>query len=58
MKRTLILFGLGTAIILPFEYTITLAAGVLLLVASVVSGVFAVANPEFLADDASEDEPA
>jgi hypothetical protein len=55
MKRTLILFGLGTALLLPFETTVTLSAGILLLLAAIVSGVFAVASPAFLADDQGEE---
>ena len=54
MTRTLILFGLGTALLLPFESPVTLTLGILLLVASVVSGVFTVASPSFLEGD----EPA
>jgi hypothetical protein len=51
MKRTLILFVLGAALLLPFDSTIPLTAGILLLVASIVSGVFAVATPAFLSGD-------
>ncbi len=54
MTRTLILFGLGSALLFPFDSTITLLLGVLLLAASVISGVFAVASPAFL----DGDEPA
>jgi hypothetical protein len=54
VKRTLILFGLGTALLLPFETTVTLSAGILLLLAAIVSGVFAVASPAFLAEDEGE----
>ena len=50
MTRTLILFGLGAAILLPFETTLTLSAGVFLLLAAVVSGVFALADPARLSD--------
>lgn len=51
MRRTLLLFGAGAALLFPFEYTLTLVGGVLLLLAAIVSGVFAVANPEFLERD-------
>ncbi len=51
MTRTLILFGLGSALLFPFDATITIILGVLLLLASIVSGVFAVANPSFLEGD-------
>ena len=50
----MILFGLGSALLFPFDSTITLLLGVLLLAASVISGVFAVASPAFLEGD----EPA
>jgi hypothetical protein len=50
MRRTLALFVVGALTLFLFEATFTLAAGVLLLVASIVSGVFAVADPEFLAE--------
>jgi hypothetical protein len=42
---------LGFAFIFPFEEWYTLLAGVLLLLAFVVCGVFAIASPEFLARD-------
>jgi hypothetical protein len=51
MKRALALFALGAALLVPFDYPVTLALGVLLLVAWIVVGVFAVASPERLADD-------
>jgi hypothetical protein len=44
----MLLFGSGAALLFPFEYTLTLVGGVLLLLAAIVSGVFAVASPEFL----------
>jgi hypothetical protein len=37
-------------LLVPFEYTVTLVAGVLLLVAWIVAGVFAVLSPERLED--------
>ena len=51
MTRTLILFGLGSALLFPFDTTITITVGIVLLLASIVSGVFAVANPSFLEGD-------
>jgi hypothetical protein len=51
MTRTLILFGLGSVILFFFDATITITVGVLLLLAAIVSGVFAVANPSFLSGD-------
>jgi hypothetical protein len=59
LKPALALFVLGTALLLPFEYTVTLVAGVFLLLAWIVVGVFAVASPERLAaeDQERRDEP-
>jgi hypothetical protein len=54
MTRTLILFGLGAAILFPFDTPVTLTVGVVLLFASIVSGVFAVASPSFLSGDEPE----
>ncbi len=51
MRRTIVLFVLGSALLFPFESTLPVLLGVLLLLASVVSGVFAVASPEFLAEE-------
>ena len=51
MKQALALFAVGAALLVPFEYTVTLVLGVLLLVAWIVVGVFAIASPERLADD-------
>ena len=41
-------FVLGTALLFPFEHTATIAAGVVLLLAFVVCGVFLLASPERL----------
>jgi hypothetical protein len=46
---TLTCFGLGAALLFPFEETLTILAGVLLLAAGVVCGVFVLASPEALA---------
>jgi hypothetical protein len=42
-------FVLGAGLLFPFEETFTILAGVLLLVAFVVCGVFVLASPEALA---------
>jgi hypothetical protein len=42
-------FVLGAGLLFPFESTITILLGVLLLVAFVVCGVFVLASPEALA---------
>ena len=44
-------FVLGVGLLFPFEYTVTIAAGVVLLFASVVCGVFLLASPERLGGD-------
>lgn len=44
-------FVLGSGLLFPFEYTVTIIAGVVLLLAFIVCGVFLVASPERLADD-------
>jgi hypothetical protein len=41
-------FLLGSALLFPFSYTATIIAGVVLLLAAVVCGVFALASPERL----------
>jgi hypothetical protein len=51
LKLALVLFVLGTAILVPFESPVTLVAGVFLLLAWIVVGVFAVASPERLAGE-------
>jgi hypothetical protein len=43
-------FVLGAGLLFPFDRTITITAGVLLLVAFVVCGVFLLASPERLED--------
>ena len=48
MIRTLVLFGVGASVLFFFDSTITITAGILILFASIVSGVFATATPEFL----------
>ena len=46
---------LGLALMLPFNATLTLAAGIALLCAFVVCGVFLIADPAFLEGDERED---
>lgn len=41
-------FVLGTALLLPCEHPVTIAAGVVLLIAFVACGVFALATPDRL----------
>jgi hypothetical protein len=54
---TVACFVLGAGLLFPFDATYTIVPGVLLLLAFVVCGVFALASPERLAedDDASGD---
>ena len=47
-------FVLGVALMIPFEYTITRILGVALLFGAIVTGVFAIANPELLSDEEQE----
>jgi hypothetical protein len=51
VKQALALFAVGAALLVPFESPVTLAAGVLLLLAWIVVGVFALASPDRLAGD-------
>lgn len=54
-SATLVCLFLGLALMLPFNATLTLAAGIVLLFAFVVCGVFLIADPAFLEGDESED---
>jgi hypothetical protein len=45
---TIACFVLGAGLLFPFEHTVTIAAGVVLLLAFVVCGVFVLASPERL----------
>ncbi|HET8819954.1 MAG TPA: hypothetical protein VFM57_00265 [Thermoleophilaceae bacterium] len=49
-------FVLGTGLLFPFESTVTILLGVLLLVAFIVLGVFALATPQALARDPGDGE--
>jgi len=57
LRVTLTTFALGAGLLVPFETTVTLTAGVVLLFAFVVLGVFTIASPDYLArdPDGSED---
>lgn len=48
---TVACFVLGAGLLFPFESTFTILAGVLLLVAFVVCGLFALLTPEALGRD-------
>jgi hypothetical protein len=52
---TIACFALGAALLFPFDHTLTILAGVLLLVGGVVCGVFVLASPEALARDPERD---
>jgi O-antigen ligase len=56
LAATLAAFVLGAALLVPFEETVTLAAGVVLLFAFVVLGVFTIATPEYLAQSSDESD--
>lgn len=56
--KAMLLFGIGTLLLFPFEATITLLLGVVFLLVFVVYGVFTVASPEFLAADDEDDSAA
>lgn len=54
----IVCFVLGAGLLLPFESTVTILLGVLLLVAFIVCGVFALATPEALGRDPGESDSA
>jgi hypothetical protein len=47
---TIACFVLGAGLLFPFEHTVTIAAGVVLLLAFIVCGVFLLASPERLGE--------
>ena len=49
IAATLASFILGAGLLFAFEKAVTLAAGIMLLFAFIVLGVFAIASPEYLA---------
>ena len=51
MKVALAFLALGVVLMVPFDHTITRILGVAALVAFVVTGVFALAGSERLAED-------
>ena len=53
---TIAAFVLGSGLLLVFEKAVTLAAGVVLLLAFVVLGVFTIASPEYLESGPQESE--
>jgi hypothetical protein len=55
---TVACFVLGAGLLFPFESTFTILAGVLLLVAFVVCGVFVLLSPEALAGDPDDESTA
>lgn len=54
-RATIACFVLGAGLLFPFDSTFTILAGVLLLGAGVVCGVFVLANPDALARDPERD---
>jgi 1,4-dihydroxy-2-naphthoate octaprenyltransferase len=46
----------GAGLLVAFEKALTLAAGIVLLVACVVLGVFAIASPDYLARAPTDEE--
>ena len=55
LVATVACFALGSALLFPFDHTVTILAGVLLLIAFVVCGVFFLASPERLAAGEGEE---
>jgi hypothetical protein len=47
---TIVCFLLGAGLLFPFDHTVTIAAGVVFLLAFIVCGVFLLASPERLGD--------
>ena len=48
---TIACFVLGAGLLFPFDHTITIALGVVFLLAFIVCGVFVLASPERLGND-------
>jgi hypothetical protein len=53
---TVACFVLGAGLLFPFEHTLTILAGVLLLVGFVVCGVFVLASPDALAHEPDDSQ--
>ena len=51
MSRTATVFLAGAALMLVFDATLTRIAGVVLLLGGIALGAFAIATPEFTADE-------
>jgi hypothetical protein len=49
ITATVVTFLLGAGLLVAFEKAVTLAAGIVLLFAFIVLGVFTIASPEYLA---------
>jgi hypothetical protein len=49
-------FALGVALMIPFEHWFTRVLGVGALFAAIVTGVFAIATPEFLEEEPEPSE--
>ena len=56
IAATLTSFVLGAGLLFAFEKAVTLAAGIMLLFAFIVLGVFAIASPEYLARAVDQSE--
>lgn len=50
-RAAAIAFGLGLALMLVFDITATRILGVLLIFGGIGAGVFAIASPDFLAEE-------
>jgi hypothetical protein len=48
---TIACFVLGAGLLFPFDHTVTIAAGVVFLLAFIVCGVFVLASPQRLGGD-------
>jgi hypothetical protein len=53
---TLLALVAGVALLVPFDYPVTLALGVTCLLAFIALGVFTIATPEFLASTDEEEK--
>jgi hypothetical protein len=56
ISATVASFIFGAGLLFAFEKAVTLAAGIMLLFAFVVLGVFAIASPEYLTRAADQSE--
>jgi hypothetical protein len=51
---TVVAFCLGAGLMLPFEYTVTRALGIISFAAFFICGMLLIANPGFLEEDPEE----